>query len=55
MPENNTKVDEYDSQHGTYKDEIHNLPDDVKLPTGQMPQAPDPKPFSVGSQAPGGR
>jgi hypothetical protein len=28
---------------------------DDKLPLKQMPQGPDPKPFTVGPQAPGGR
>lgn len=52
---NDTKAQEYDAQHGTYKDNIHELPEDTKLPTGQMPKAPDPKPFVLGGQAPGGR
>ena len=30
---------------GVYKDAAEGLPDDVKLPQGNMPQAPDPSPF----------
>lgn len=50
-----TKVEDYDSKHGSYKDTIHELPEDTKLPTGQMPKAPDPTPFKLGSMAPGTR
>jgi len=50
-----TKVQEYDKQHGVYKE-----PDPAKegtplLPTSQMPKAPDPSPFKMGPLAPGQR
>jgi hypothetical protein len=55
MSEINTKVDEYDSQHGTYKDDVHEQPEDTKLPTGAMPKGPDPKPFNLTGGGAGSR
>lgn len=40
---------------GTYDDPVQQVPTDQRLPTTQMPQAPDPQPFTLGPQAPGGR
>jgi hypothetical protein len=47
--ENDSKVAEYDRQHGTYKPALTNEPEDVRFPTGAMPKAPDPSPFKVGT------
>jgi hypothetical protein len=44
-----------DSYDGKYKDRANDLPEDSKLPTGNMPKAPDPSPFTLGPMAPGGR
>lgn len=44
----NDAVDKYDANHGKYKDNAENLPEDTKLPTGNMPKAPDPSPFKMG-------
>ena len=51
--------DEYDAQAGVpksmaggvYKDSAEGLPDDVKLPQGNLPQAPDPSPFKLSGGA----
>jgi len=40
-------VNEYDKNYGTYKDDIDAVPTDERLPTQQMPKAPDPSPFIV--------
>lgn len=51
-PTENVSPDSYD---GKYKDRANDLPEDGKLPTGNMPKAPDPSPFALGPTAPGGR
>ena len=48
----NVQPDSYD---GKYKDAVESLPEDVRLPTGQMPKAPDPSPFTLGPLQSGGR
>lgn len=48
-------VDAHDADHGEYGDNIENVPTDSRLPTTNMPQAPDPNPFTLGPMAPGGR
>jgi len=48
-------VTAYDAEKGTWKDDIHKLPEDTKLPSGQMPKGPDPDPFKLGPMAAGGR
>ncbi|MEE9592241.1 MAG: hypothetical protein V3W28_01520 [Thermoplasmata archaeon] len=45
----------HDADKGTYSDNIEAVPTDSRLPTSQLPQAPDPSPFVVGPAAPGGR
>lgn len=41
-------VDEYDAGHGKYDPAIDKLSQESKLPTSQMPMAPEPKPFKLG-------
>lgn len=39
-------VNEYDKRYGTYKDKVQDVVDvNDRLPTTQMPKAPDPAPF----------
>lgn len=38
----------YDAGQGAYKDNVEGMPQDDKLPTGELPQAPDPSPFKIG-------
>jgi hypothetical protein len=45
----------YDAAHGVYSDAVEKMAEDDKLPTGQMPKAPDPSPFTLGPLSPGGR
>lgn len=51
----NDFTERYDSEVGTYADNIAPVPTDDRLPTAQMPKAPDPSPFTLGPMAPGGR
>jgi hypothetical protein len=44
-----------DATHGTYNDAANQGEPEQRLPTTQMPKAPDPDPFTLGPQAPGGR
>ncbi len=55
MAEEKTAVDLYDADHGTYADQAEGLPEDVALPSGSIPKAPDPNPFKMGPMNPGGR
>lgn len=48
-------VEKYDAEHGTYKESIDTVPTDDRLPTAQMPKAPESTPFVVGPLTPGGR
>ena len=34
--------------HGTYTENVNNVPTDQRLPQTQLPQAPDPSPFNIG-------
>jgi hypothetical protein len=48
-------VEQHDKTYGTYKDNITPVPTDDRLPTANMPKAPDPSPFALGPMAGGGR
>ena len=48
-------TERYDAECGTYKDNIVDVPVEDRLPTAQMPKAPDPSPFKVGPMSSGGR
>lgn len=48
-------VQEHDKNYGTYKDNITPVPTDDRLPTANMPKAPDPNPFALGPMSGGGR
>jgi hypothetical protein len=48
-------TERYDSEVGTYKDNIVAVPTEDRLPTAQMPKAPDPMPFKLGPMSSGGR
>jgi len=48
-------VTKYDRENGSYKDEVVAIPEEQRLPTVNMPKAPDPSPFTLGSMTPGGR
>lgn len=48
-------TERYDAEVGTYKDNIVTVPVDDRLPTAQMPKAPDPDPFKLGGMSSGGR
>ena len=41
--------DSYDKRYGTYKDAIQDTPVEERLPTANMPKAPDPSPFTLGN------
>ena len=41
-------IDKERAKNGTYKDACEDLPENVKLPTGNMPMAPAPSPFKLG-------
>ena len=41
-------VEQHDKNYGTYKDAVEGVPTDDRLPTAQMPKAPDPSPFKIG-------
>lgn len=43
-----TPEEQYDSQHGRYKDPVEDLPAERRLPMKQFPQGPDPDPFNIG-------
>jgi len=45
----------HDAEHGTYKDSADDMPVEQRLPTADMPKAPDPSPFKVGPMTTGGR
>lgn len=45
----------YDAAHGTYHDRVPDMPEDDRLPSGQMPKGPDPSPFVLGPMTSGGR
>ncbi len=45
----------HDAEHGTYQDNIAQVPTESRLPTTNMPEAPAPSPFNLGPMAPGGR
>lgn len=40
---------------GTFKDAVTAVPEEQRLPTVNMPKAPDPSPFTLGTMTPGGR
>lgn len=40
--------DQYDKDYGTYKNAVPEVPVDDRLPTANMPKAPDPSPFTLG-------
>jgi len=48
-------TERYDAEVGTYKDNIESVPTADRLPTAQMPKAPDPDPFKLGGMSSGGR
>jgi hypothetical protein len=48
-------TERYDAEVGTYKDNILPVPTTERLPTSQMPMAPDPSPFKLGGMSSGGR
>jgi hypothetical protein len=48
-------TERYDAEVGTYKDNIDTVPVADRLPTAQMPKAPDPNPFTLGPMSSGGR
>ena len=39
--------DPYDALPGKYDDAVYRMPDDQRLPTGALPKAPDPSPFTI--------
>ena len=39
---------QYDAEHGDHTDNVEGMAPDDKLPTGELPQAPDPSPFRIG-------
>lgn len=41
-------TDEHDKTYGKYGDKTKEVPVDDRLPTANMPKAPDPTPFSLG-------
>ena len=45
-------VDEYDASKGKYSDACEDIPEDTKLPTGNMPMGAEPTPFSLGPTTP---
>ncbi len=45
----------YDADKGKYAENVSNVPTESRLPTVNMPKAPDPSPFNLGPTAPGGR
>ena len=40
-------TEEFDNQHGTYKDAVEEVGTMERLPTVNMPIAPDPMPFKI--------
>lgn len=40
-----TPQDSYDKQHGTYRDEISEMPTEKKLPLAEFPKGKDPNPY----------
>lgn len=48
-------VDAYDAEHGTYADKVDDTNTASRLPTVNMPLAPNPNPFVLGGRAPGER
>lgn len=42
-------VSAYDAQMGTFKDPVADASQDDLLPVKQLPKAPDPSPFKLGS------
>ena len=44
-----------DASCGTYEDSVAKMPLEEKLPSAQMPKAPDPSPFKLGPMSSGGR
>jgi hypothetical protein len=41
-------TEQYDKNYGTYKDAVDAVPTDDRLPTANLPKAPDPSPFTLG-------
>lgn len=41
-------VDAHKADHGTYTETVDTTPTEQRLPTQQMPKAPDPSPFNLG-------
>lgn len=48
-------IEKYDSKAGKYKDNIESVSTEDRLPTSQMPKAPDPSPMKLGPMSSGGR
>jgi len=48
-------TDAHDAAAGKYKDAVQDVPEEQRLPTSQMPKAPDPDPFKVGPMTGGER
>jgi hypothetical protein len=46
--QHNDATQQYDAEHGAHRDNVEGMPQDDKLPTGELPQAPDPSPFRIG-------
>jgi hypothetical protein len=40
-------TEEFDNQHGTYKDAVQDVSVEERLPTSNMPKAQDPMPFKI--------
>ncbi len=49
-----TIVEAHDSDHGVYTENVDTVPTEQRLPTTQMPMAPDPSPFNLGPITGGG-
>lgn len=47
--------DAIDAAYGTYKDPIPDMTPEQRLPLPSLPQAPQPKPYSITGTGTGGR
>lgn len=45
----------HDAEHGTYTENVSNVPTDSRLPTVHLPKGQDPAPFNIGPQTGGER
>lgn len=46
--QHNDATQQYDAEHGSHADNVEGMSQDDKLPTGELPKAPDPSPFRIG-------